>query len=231
MALHELVVDDDLDIDVSPEGYIDQANPKPPLPGIYRFQPVGKLVQRMNADGKPQLTDGKFPSYTIMRAKIVEPDDCAEEFGLFHDIRTKPFERQGHAASDVADICRAIDQTVQPESYDYKGWLDLLQELLGSGGQFVAELGWSAYDAQYVEQEFELRGVTKANAKDKLTKEVLKEIYKKAKLFTSAFKADGKGSRLSLAIGPSGSSFEAKPRIEKFIPSLQPVNLGRKKIK
>lgn len=229
MSLADLIVDDDLDIAVDADTYQDQTNPAPPLPGNYRLIVLGKVEQRKDKNGAPVLTDQKFPVLVIQRAKIVEPVESEKEFGLFADLRTKPFDRFGTVVSDIGDFTRSMDQT-----RNWKGLqegLSTLEELVASNTPFTVQAKWEAYDSAFVEQEFTRLNVTKANAKEVLTKEVLNAVYKKARLGTNDFKANGKGGRNHIATGPSGAQLEARFKISKFIPSLEAVNLGPFKVK
>lgn len=235
MSLSELVVNDDLDISMDPETYQDQANPAPPLPGNYTLVITagdGKtptLTPRKNKAGELILVDDKFPILTAMRAKIVEPEEAAKEFSLFHDIRTKPFDRFGSVVSDVGDLIRGMDQT-----RGYTGLADglsVLEELVAQSTPFRVKLTWEAYDGEFVAQEFDRLGVTKDNAKERLAKEVYNGIYKKARLKATDFPADGKGGRQQVATGPSGTKLEARAKITQVFPSAATVNLGQFKVK
>lgn len=224
MSLSDLHIGDDLDIAYDPDQYQDQTNPIPPLPGNYRLCVVGKIVPRKDKDGNEVKADGKFPVLTINRAKIVEPSDCEKEFAVFHDLRTKPFDRYGTIVSDIADITRSMDQT--------RRWgnltegLTLLEEMVDSNTPFTVQAKWTAYDGEFVKQEFERLNVTKDNAKLKLAKDIYEGVYKKARLTTNAFRPNGKGGRTHIAQGPSGAMLEARFTIAKFIPSLEVANLG-----
>lgn len=232
--LADLFVDDDLSIAVDPDTYQDQTNPPPPLPGNYRFVVLGNVEARKDKAGKPLVTDGKFPILTIQRVRIVEPTEATKEFGLFHDIRTKPFDRFGTVVSDLGDIIRSMDQT--------RGWsglregVTLLEEMVGQSIPFAAQLAWGAYDGAFVEQAFDELGISKGSEKaalasGQISKDVYNGIYKKARLGTKDFKPNGKGGLIPVCVGPSGASLEARPQIRKFFPSLEQVNLGPFKIK
>ncbi len=238
MALADLFVEDDLDVSCDVDTYQDQQNPAPPLPGNYKMVVVGKPALRMGKDGKPQLTDGKFKTLTIQRAKIVEPVEAEKEFGIFADLRTKPFDRFGTVASDIADITRSMDQT--------RGWsglaegVALLEELIDQSTPFTVQLAWEAYDGAFVEQAFDALGISKGSEKKALasgqiSKSAYDAIYKKARLGTKDFpvitKADGTLTLSPSAKGPSGATLEARAKIKKFFPSLEPTNLGPFRLK
>jgi hypothetical protein len=234
MSLAELFVEDDLDVAVDPETYQDQTNPAPPLPGNYRLVALGPLVTKKDKAGQPVVADGKFPVFTLQRVKIVEPVEAEKEFGLFHDLRSKPFDRFGTVATDIGDIVRAMDQT--------RGWSGLregvsaLEELLEQNTSFVVKLTWEAYDGAFVEQEFDELGISKGSEKKaladgRISKDAYNGIYKKARLGARDFKPNGKGGLIHIAKGPSGAMLEARPKIQKFIPSLEQTNLGAFRVK
>lgn len=238
MSLVELLTVDDLDIAVDPETYQDQVNPAPPLPGNYRLVAT-KIEPKKDKNGEVILQDGRFPIFTIQRAKIVEPTDAEREFGIFHDLRTKPFERVGaggskHVVTDIGDIIRSMDQSRQ-----WKGLQEgvtALEELFGQNANFRIQAAWAAYDAAFVEAEFAKLGIAKDGVKQAIadgmvTKEVANGIYKKARLNTNAFKADGKGGRIPVAVGPSGNQLEARFTVKRFYPSLDEVVLGAYKVR
>lgn len=238
MSLAELFVEDDLEISVDPSTYQDQVNPPPPAPGNYRMIVLGGLQQRKDKNGQAVLTDGKFPVLTIQRAKIVEPVEQEKEFGLFHDLRTKPFDRFGTVVSDLGDIIRSMDQT--------RGWsglhegVGLLEELIAQNTPFTVQGAWNAYDGAYVEAQFTALGISKGSEKSALlagqiTKEAYNAIYKAARLGTNDFpikvNADGVKYRSQVGVGKSGQNLEAKFQIRKFFPSLETVALGPYRIK
>ncbi len=230
MSLAELFVDDDLSISVDPETYQDQANPAPPLPGVYRLVVVGgKILPKTDTSGQKVITDGRYPVLVMQRVKIVEPVECEKEFGIFAELRTKPFDRFGTVTSDVGDFTRAMDQTRQTNGM-IEGVL-AMEELVAQNTPFAANVAWTGYDSQWVEQEFERLGVTKTNAKTKLEKTVLDAVYKGARLGTKDFKSDGKGGLVPQAKGKSGAMIEARAKISKYIPSLTATNLGPFRIK
>lgn len=237
MGLSDLYVSDDLDVSVDPETYQDQTNPAPPLPGNYRFV-CGKIVAKTDRNGKAILADDKYPVLTVQRVKIVEPTESEAEFGLFHDIRTKPYDRQGSVVSDLGDITRSMDQTRAWQGL--KAGLDTFDELTQGNAPFTAQLAWEAYDGAFVEKSFDDLGIPKGTEKaalreGRITEPAYKAIYKKARLGTEAFipyaKADGTVTRKTTAVGPSGNTLEAKAKVKKFFPSLDQTKLGAFAIK
>ena len=209
---------DDLDVNMDPDTYVDQASPAPPLPGNYRVV-VKQAEQKKDKEGNVILVDAKFPIITLKQLEIIEPVENGRLFSPFHDIRTKPFERAvGVLVSEVADFTSSVDRT--------RGWsglqegLRLVDEYLDTQASFVINLGWEAFDKAYLEAQLEetgLKGVEK-DARTDEQKKLLNFIYKKARLRTNAFpKRDGR--RIHVVEGPSGDSLEARPVITRFIPS------------
>jgi hypothetical protein len=240
MALADLFVEDDLNISVDPETYEDQSNPAPPAPGTYSVVVLGKLRQKTEKDGQPVLTDGKYPIFTIDRVKIVEPADSEREFGLFADVRTKPFERRGTVVSDVGDIVRAMDQTRKCSGM--AEGVGALEEGVDTNTPFKVQLEWEAFDSKFCQEEFAKLGIdsTQRGASKKaidaglITKEVSNAIYKKARLGTKAFpviEKNGQLVRQGWTYGPSGEKLDARIRVQRYIPSLDDAVLGPAKLK
>lgn len=214
-------ITDDLDVNMDPENYQDQASPAPPAPGNYRFV-VKKVEEKKDRDSKVIRIDGKYPIITLQQLEIVEPVEFGRLVSPFHDIKTKPFERFGSLVSEVGDITRAYDQT--------RGWsglqegLALLNEYFDTNATFVANLGWEAFDKAFLDQalaEAGLENTTYANRTDD-QKQVVNALYKKARLRTRSFPVRD-GRRIHVAQGPSGDMLEARPVITRFIPSEEGV--------
>lgn len=214
-SIADLPVVDDLNVPVDPTAYADQANPLPPLPGLYRFI-VTKAEPARNKQNEIILQEGKFPIISVKTVKIVEGlgDGVERGLGIFQDIRTKPGVRKDKygrdtAVSDFYDFLRAYDAR---ESFDFEQGKQLLQRYLETNQSFVAELTWGALDFDYVKAEQE-----KAGGKDKLSKEVSNAIWSKARKNAKDFVVNG--VRVSSIAGPSGNALEARPSIRRFYPS------------
>lgn len=229
MGLSDLIVDDDLEIAMDPETYQDQADLAPPLPGNYRFVVGTGGIQSRMRDGARVITDGKFPVLIVNRFKIVEPADLEREFSIFHEIRTKPFDRYGTVASDLGDITRSMDQS--------RGWRGLtegllvLDELAGNGNPFGAQIKWEAYDSAYANAKFANLGIPKGSEKaavaaGTITKAAYDAIYKAARLGNKDFLPNGKGGLLHMVKGPSGEILTGRAKVQKFFPSNATFKLG-----
>jgi hypothetical protein len=223
-AIADLPVVDDLNVPVDPETYQDQQNPAPPKPGNYRLV-VTKQTVRTTKEGKLALTDGKFPTVVLQTASIIEPQENERKFGLFQDVRFKPFERKGAGgvatvASDLYDLLRAYDATVRIEDYDHAKLL--LQEYFDQNASFLAQLTWGGYDAQFVKDEF-----AKIGGKELATKEVANQIYNTARKRAKDFVQNG--VLVPSIIGPSGNVIDAKVHIARYYPST--TDIGGKELR
>lgn len=221
-SIADLPVVDDLNVPVDPDQYVDQANPAPLYPGNYRFVVVKSSV-RTNKDGSIQLQDGKFPTIVLEQAKVVEPTDSERGVGLFQDVRTKPFARKGTGgieipASELYDLLRAYDETVRIDDFEHAKLL--LQEYFDTNASFLAQVKWTGYDKQYVEQEF-----AKIGGKDQATKEVANAIYAKARKGTKDFTVNG--ALVTSISGPSGAAIEPRVALSRYFPSLTEIGSGK----
>lgn len=217
-GIADLPVIDDLDVPVSAEDYVDQANPAPPAPGIYRLQVV-KAGVRSKKDGTMVLVGGKFPVIVLEQAKIVEPVENERQFGLFQDVRTKPSIRKGAggrevSVSDLQDLLRAYDASVSFEGSEHMN--QLLDSYIQGNATFVAEVGWGANDFEYIKSQFEAL-VGPDGDRSKVEKEVANAIYNKARKRTKDFIVGG--VRVTSIVGPSGNTLEARPQINRYYPS------------
>lgn len=225
-SIADLPVTDDLNVPVSAEEYVDQANPAPAKPGNYRLV-VTKHAVRTTKDGQLFLADGKFPTIVLEQAKIVEPVDAERGIGLFTDVRTKPFERKGAGgvaivASDLYDLLRAYDDTQNIDGFDHAK--SLLQTALDGNQPFYAQIGWTGYDKAFVDAEFaalESAGTAKAD----VSKDVSNAIYAKARKNTKDFVQNGILS--PTVVGPSGALIEAKLKLTRYFPSSTEVGKGK----
>lgn len=223
----DLPVVDDLNVPVSAEDYVDQANPAPAKPGNYRFVAT-KVAPRKNQDGTFRLDDGKFPVLVIEQAKIVEPVENERGVGLFADVRTKPFERKGQGgaavvASDLYDLLRSYDETQNIDGFEHAK--QLLQGFIDSNTPFYAQIGWTGYDKDFVDAEFNAIGATTSEARKAVAKDIANAIYSKARKGTKDFIQNG--SLSPTVVGPSGNLVEAKLRLTRYFPSGTEVGKGK----
>lgn len=162
-GLTDLNIEDDLDVALDNETYQDQANPAPPAAGDYLFRlqdtSVRPALYRGGENkGQPIMkkVDGKeYPILSLGVVEIVEGlgDGVTRKVGLFQDINTNPYERDGKNVSQLGDFARALGL----ESYaGINAALLLLEEAQQSGAQFGASLDWeSGYDKEFVEAALE----------------------------------------------------------------------------
>jgi len=225
MGLLDITLGDDLDVAIDPETYVDQQSPAPPVAGNYNFR-IKKLGVRKNKEGEPVLTDDRWPIYVLEMVDIVEPESLARGVGLFQDLKTKPFERNGVAVMEVGDLIRAIDQSRSLRGLEAID--EALAEFVGTEATFRGYLDWSAYDSAFVKAalaEAGLTGQRYASMSDS-DKKVASDIYKKAKLSgMKKFPKLANGRHSHIWTGPSGESIEARPRITRFYPSLEEIRL------
>lgn len=225
LNLADMPIVDDLDVPVSAEEYVDQANPIPPKPGNYRLVVTDGEMQK-NQDGTLFLTDGKWPVFVIKKAKIVEPTESEREIFLFQNVRYKLFPRKNSVgaevpASDLYDLLWGYDGSGTIEDGQHAN--QLLAQHVQQGDSFIANLKWTAYDKDYVEAEF-----GKIGGKDKAAKDVANAIYAKARKSTKDFYV---GSNLNpTCIGPSGAVLEARLAIARYYRSTVEVGAGKDQI-
>ena len=219
-GLADLQLTDDLDCSYTPGATPLQGNPAPLRAGNYRLR-ITDLKPRMR-DNVPVMTDGKYPVLTINSVEILEPEDKAGKkiSNLWHDLRTKPFNRNGVLVSPLADLLAAYDQT--------QGWhglsegRDLLAQFIADNRSFRCQLNWTAYDKAYADAQFLARGG--ANNCDPAT---VKAIYAGARVRgMKNFPLNKDGSFNHVWVGPSWTPIEARLEITRFFPSNDTVRLG-----
>lgn len=219
-SIADLPVVDDLNVPVDPTEYQDQASPAPIAPGTYRFTIV-KVEPKTTKEGALVLDDGKYPVLKLAQVKVVEPVENARGVGLFQDIKTKPGTRKNSRGADVAfnqfyDFVRAFDAETTIEGFEHAK--QLFQGFVDSNGTFVAQLGWEAYDKEYVDQEFGKLNKNTYDERKTVAKDVANAIYNKARKKTKDFIVNGK-RQASIAGGVEGSTLEARPVIQRFYPT------------
>lgn len=226
-SIADLPVSDDLNVPVSADDYVDQANPAPAKPGNYRLV-ISKHSVRTNKDNTLMLVDGKFPIIVLEQGKIVEPTENERGVGLFADVRTKPFERKGPGgsavpASDLYDLLRSYDETQNVDGFDHAK--SLLQQYLDGNTPFLAQIGWTGYDKDFVEAEFKALGVMPGGDRSGVAKDVANVIYAKARKNTKDFVQNGTLS--PSVVGPSGNLVEAKLKLTRYFPSGTEIGKGK----
>lgn len=232
--LAELAFADDLDVGMDPETFVDQATPAPIYAGNYALR-VDKYSQRKNKDGSTKLVDGKFPiivleTVTVVEGAVDKDDNPVErKFGLFADIPTKPFQREGVMVTRLGDITRAYDQTRQWRGL--QEGLAVLQEFLDTNQIFRVQLNWLADDYKWSKSERERKGLGSDRNWNDFSdeeKKAINDIYNKAKLEgMSKFPKHGNGRPNHVwANAPGGEPVEAKVVIKRFFPSGETVKLG-----
>src|SRR5690349_10288597 len=105
------------DLNVSDTNYPEQETGfRPPLPGTYRVKPLtwkfatnaaGDVVKWKNSAGEPT-----YPVINLDIAELTEPIEFTRKVGLFQQVPTFVFDREGKGASAAADLLRSIDRTI-----------------------------------------------------------------------------------------------------------------------
>lgn len=187
-GLDDLAVEDDLDVSLDNDTYQDQANPAPPVTGIYAIKALDLDYKKYGKDhdkeGQPVLVDGKFPVLTVGLGLIIEGlgDGVERKVGLFAEAGTKPFDRFGSAASGMNDLARSYGL---PNYTGIKDGIALLKEVQQSGQPFYANLDWSVYDKEFVEAAFDQLGLDpdlKFNEREPDEQKLANAIYKAARI-------------------------------------------------
>lgn len=174
LGLSDLDFSDDLDVALDNETYQDQAAPAPPAAGDYLFRLTGKSVYPATyrggeKKGQPIKDKNGYPILTLGVVEIVEGlgDGATRKVGLFQDIKTAGYERDGKNVSQLGDLSRALGLS------DYSGLragLDALAEADANGGTFGASLDWeSGFDKEFVDaavKQLGLEGVDKSDMTD-----------------------------------------------------------------
>ncbi len=225
-SIADLPVNDDLDVPLNANDYQDQTGPAPAKPGIYRLTVV--KAEPRKKDGQIVLAEGKFPTLVLQQVKIVEPVENERGVGVFTDVRFKPFTRKGPGqrdvvASDLFDLLRGFDDSANISGIEEAK--QLLQQHLEQGSSFLAQIGWTGYDKDYVDQEFAKIGAADRSQRSSVAKDIANAIYAKARLNTKNFTINGE--LVSSVTGPSGNTVEAQPKITRYYPSSTEIGKGK----
>lgn len=218
---------DDMNVGVNPDTYPDQSNPAP-VPACNYLLRVTKFdVQRdkegnavvyKNAAGEPA-----YPVYIIEQAEVQEPSELAgRKIGLFQQVTTKPFNRNGEIASQMGDLLRSLDQSVAVRGT--KAMIEAVTDLI-INTPIPVRLDWEANDFGFVKAEFErLFNGKRYGELDPSDKNVASGIYKRAKCAGQRnFPTFANGKRNHVWTGPSGDTFEARSKIVRYHPSLASI--------
>jgi len=257
-GLSDLVVSDDLDVSLDNEVYQDQANPAPPTKGNYRFRALSidqKKARKGENEGQPILEAGKFPIFVLGQAEIIEGlgDGITRKVGLFHDIKTRPFDRFGSVASGIGDLTRSYGTAnwrgLDPQDPD--SGVSRLREAYDTNQSFVAQLDWAVYDSKFVEAALEQLADQIGESKETRSddeKKVVNAIYNTARrqgqqnfpyndangkfsnvlvLENVTFKHPVSGGIVEVEV--EHRTLEARPTLTRFYPA-QEVAAGRVKI-
>lgn len=184
-GLTDIEVGDDLDVSMDNETYQDQANPAPPATGIYNLKALS-LQPRRNKEQEIILDRG-YPIFTIGMAEIVEGlgDGVTRKFGLFHDVKTRPFDRYGTLSSGIGDLTRAYGTRNWKglRADDPDSGISVLKEAFEQGFTFAVTLDWEGYDKEFVAAAREQLSIPEdAEDRDDDQKKVLNAIYNTARV-------------------------------------------------
>lgn len=188
-GLADLEVQDDLDVAMDNDTYQDQANPAPPVAGNYMLKAL-KLGPKVDKDKNPvyENNDKRYPILNLVTAEIVEGlgDGVTRKVTLFQDIKTKPFDRFGTPASNLMDLSRA---------YGVGNWAGIsagiaaINEAVQLEEKFAAQLDWSVYDSDFVENALDQLGLANVS-KDERTddqKKLIGVVYNTARVTGQRF--------------------------------------------
>lgn len=214
---------DDLEIDAQyPEQKVGNSVP---LPGNYRARATKVDYKRNRTTGDVVLWKQKYPVISLPVLEVTEPAEYARKVGVFHEVPTMPFERDGKNASPAADVLLAIDP-------DFVGGnvLGSVMDRLNAGMEFNVRLDYSAYDTQYVKGEMaqysrETLGDTAYfKARDEVVKKGSIKGYKRIQ--QSNTKAGKTELGFKRWVGPTGNIVDVKPIVSAFYPGNQSVTFG-----
>lgn len=219
---------DDMNVGVDPETYPDQANPAPPPAGNYLCRVTKFDVQR-DKEGKAVIyknAQGElaYPVYIIEQVEVMEPSAFAgRKIGLFQQVSTKPYNRQGELVSQMGDLLRCLDQTVSARGT--RATIEAVLDLIATTA-IPIRLDWAANDFGFVKAKFdELFGGKRYSELSGSDKNVANGIYKQSKCVGMRnFPELANGRRNHVWIGPSGDPIEARATIVRYFPSLATVN-------
>jgi hypothetical protein len=175
-GLSDLEFSDDLEVSLDNETYQDQALPAPPAAGDYLFRlSTGSVIPALYRGGERKgqpinrTVDGKdYPVLSLRVVEIVEGlgDGVTRKVGLFQDILTNPYERDGVNVSQFGDLARALGLG---NYSNLREGLNAVAEVEAAGATFGASLDWeSGFDKEFVEAAQEQLGLA-GKTRDEMT--------------------------------------------------------------
>lgn len=180
-GLDNLEFEDDIEIGVDNDTYVDQADPAPIATGNYRLRALS-FVPRTTKEGKPVKVKDKYPVFVIPQVEVVEGlgEGVTRKVGIFQDVNTEPKQRYGgNVVSDLGDLTR---------SYGTPNWSGLtegiavLREAFDGQALFTAQLDWSLYDSAFIKAAIaQLNIPADKTARSDDDKKVLNAIYNAGK--------------------------------------------------
>jgi hypothetical protein len=194
----------DIEVDYREETYVEPKAPGFKLipPGNYRISIAAADVNQRVRNGVGVESEG-WPTLVVEKFTILAPENLeGRKVIAYADIRTKPFPRDGCAASDLLDWVRAYDASATGLG-SRNGQLQALAGFLQDEAPLTIRLDWEAFDKSYIDEV-------------KLTGTPTNEDYKKARLRgTKGFDEFGQG------VSPyTGKPLKAQYRIAQFYSSL-----------
>lgn len=240
-GLSDLAVGDDLNVEMDNERYQDQANPAPPAAGKYLANMV-TLVTKKTRDGE-QVMESGYPIFTLQTIEIIDGlgDGVTRKVAIFHDIKTKPFDRFGEVVSGLGDLTRSLGtenwRGLDPE--DPNSGISRLKEAFESKVPFAAQYDWGVYDGDFIKAALEQLGIPSSSAdRDDDQKKIVNAIYKAGRVTGMRFfpynEKTGRFSHVlvrsnvtlknpvtnaNVVIEGERRALEARLQITKFIPA------------
>jgi hypothetical protein len=172
-GLDDLEIGDDLDVSLDNETYKDQQRNTPVPAGNYLVRALdikGAVYRGGDNKGQPVLRDGKYPILEIPMVEIIDGlgDGVTRKVGVFLEVGTKPYDRDGEAVTQVGDLARAFGF---PNYSSFGELRSLLKEAVQLSTPFAAVINWeSAFDKEFVEAAMQQLGLA-GRSRDSYTAE------------------------------------------------------------
>lgn len=240
-GLSDLEVGDDLNVEMDNERYQDQANPAPPAAGKYLANMV-TLVSKTTREGKQVSEDG-FPIFTLQTIEIIDGlgEGVTRKVAIFHDIKTKPFDRYGEVVSGLGDLTRSLGtenwRGLDPS--DPNSGISRLKEAFETKVPFAAQYDWGVYDGDFIKAALEQLSIpSDKDDRSDDDKKIVNAIYKAGRVTGMRFfpfnEKTGRFSHVlvrdnvtmknpvtnaNVVIEGDRRALEARLQITKFIPA------------